>query len=340
MRKLILHIGTHKTGTSSIQETLHENNELLGSKDWIYFCAGKGGKVCSIEPNCNSWVNFIGDKHTFEAGLDTAFYDELSKLDNTKNVIVSSEELSFIFSSRVINNIKKELSKIFDLIEIVVYFRRQDDFLISHYQQGFRAFNSTAAKFYGRSLSPTPNFNEYFDKYLDYNHKVKIWSESFGEKNIIVRWFDKNTMHNGDPSSDFFNILGLNVPKSNSNKTVNIGLNKYQLLNNYCFLQFEGKASYYLMNFFSKGLAEQGNIKYLPSFDEGKMIMDRYCSSNAELFDKANINEVIEYRAYPEVSTDYNEKDIVLLYNNFIASLLKIPVLLLAKVFILKVLGK
>ena len=76
-------------------------------------------------------------------------------------------------------------------IKIIVYLRRQDDFLLSWYNQIIK-HNITSKN--------TLTWEEYFDNYnkyikLDYFNCLKKLEHIFGKENIIARRFDKNYFH-------------------------------------------------------------------------------------------------------------------------------------------------
>ena len=205
-RKLLLHVGSHKTGSTSLQRYLYENQDTLRDHGWSLFFSKnkKNSSSYTSVGSSNSWVTLSGDKSKFTAQLSPSIIQEVLKLDG--NVIISAEELSWVFLIEDIQKIK-ELFEPYFSVHVLFYIRRQDKFLLSHYQQGFKTKESSAASFYGRELTPYPEFCEYFDMYLDYFKKVNNWVSVFSIDNISVRWFDVKSLIGSNIIDDFFNFI-------------------------------------------------------------------------------------------------------------------------------------
>ena len=95
-------------------------------------------------------------------------------------------------------------------IKIIVYLRRQDDFLLSWYNQIIK-HNITSKN--------TLTWEEYFDNYnkyikLDYFFCLKKLERIFGKGNIIARRFDKNFFKNNSLIHDFLDIFGIEADAS------------------------------------------------------------------------------------------------------------------------------
>lgn len=295
MKKLILHIGTHKTGSTSIQNYLKSNRAKLIGKGWGLFDSEKFLSVSS-PGSANSWVMFSGSRQNFTATIDSRFYDEISKIDG--NVIASCEEISWMFNPEEINALKENLDKIFDEITLVIYFRRQDQFLVSHYQQGFRTSHSTAAMFYGRELMPIPKYEPYMDKYLDYHVFYSRWADVFGGENIRTNWFSKSHLVDGDVVSDFIEQTGVATEHSLA-KMTNESLSKQDIVLRYFTLGTPLE-----LVFDSQGTFNT-NEKYSPSVGEMNEILSRYHDSNVELCNVTGL--ILPYEIHKVGSYDSNK---------------------------------
>ncbi|RPH22345.1 MAG: hypothetical protein CBB67_002495 [Alteromonadaceae bacterium TMED7] len=203
-KSLILHIGCHKTGTTAIQQYLMRNQESLNEIGWHSFFIRPDGTP-SPRGNANIWVDFQGKGEEFSATVNKALYKALSK--QNCNTILSMEELSWLDNKEQIAELQGELSKIFSNIQVVCYVRRQDQHLLSHYQQSFKGPHSSARSFYGSELCIMPKYKAHFDKYLNYAEKLGLWADVFGKQNIHVREFARNKLHNGDAVADFMHYF-------------------------------------------------------------------------------------------------------------------------------------
>ncbi len=59
MKKLILHIGSHKTGSTSIQNSLNNNDSLLNDNGYSYFNIDPSGS--QVSTSTNSWIKLNRD---------------------------------------------------------------------------------------------------------------------------------------------------------------------------------------------------------------------------------------------------------------------------------------
>ncbi len=205
-KTLYLHIGSHKTGTSSIQRFLALNPELLFKHDFELFSLSPEGEIVDTgELNC--WVHV--EDRPFRAYFKDGLVATLSSNITRNNVIMSCESLSWIFNKDDIVRIYDELSKFFDSIKVICYIRSQDEHLISHFQQASKYMFEPALKYYGDNIGLLPLSEKSFDEYLNYEDRLYIWEKVFGEENIIVREFSSNKLVNSDAILDFLSVLGI-----------------------------------------------------------------------------------------------------------------------------------
>ncbi|WP_066966767.1 hypothetical protein [Microbulbifer sp. Q7] len=232
--KLYLHIGTEKTGTTSIQDFLVANESKL-------FDLGYGiSKVSGIGNNRKLAAFSMRDERSddfFEASNLTTvdarvqfkkhfreeFESELQNLaENVHSVIISSEH----FHSRCVNEdelqkLKALLVKYFDEINVICYFRPQVELATSLYSTALRVgFTHTAVEFISNEL----RLDNYYYNYLDI---YQNWVGVFGKSNMNVRLYGKQNFRGGDLMEDFCYSIGLDystcgfssVPSSN--KSIN-----------------------------------------------------------------------------------------------------------------------
>jgi len=211
--KAIIHIGTEKTGTTTIQEFLNLNREKLLQQNIAYL------KTPGLRNQRNLAVyamtldnidNFIRAKELLsnerrrewcESFFNT-FQEEITSLDpSVQCVIFSSEHFhSRLKSTEEVFRLRHLLEPFFNDFEIIVYLRRQDQLALSSY--------STKLKF--GSIDKTV-FSEKIDsenKYYNYYTLIRRWEEVFG-KNMTIRIFDKDQFYSGDLLCDFMHIAGI-----------------------------------------------------------------------------------------------------------------------------------
>lgn len=219
--KLIVHIGTEKTGTSSIQNALFENKTLL-LKAGFYFsqCAGNRNNI-QFPLSCMHYDREDEDCYFTNNGITTnqhraqyyndlkhKFADEVNALKKIHTVIISSEHFhSLLVKVQEVETFKALLGNMFSSIKVVCYLREQVATCISHYSTRIKTGDSDELSTFIKRCSPQ---NPYYN-YLDL---LDRWSAVFGKSNLIVDLFDKKTLKNNDIIDDFFYKIGFDAPQA------------------------------------------------------------------------------------------------------------------------------
>jgi hypothetical protein len=206
MKKLILHIGTYKTGTSYLQTVLASNRKSLSSKG-IYYPSGSF---------VNHSVNFfpLFDHRERLNAFTIAKFGQISKdeiLANCKKYWIrefekfkSSNAHTFIISAELLCKLSEKsictmrdfIMPYFDEIKILCYARGVKSLLVSTIQELLK--NGSI------SLDRAPAVIENF---MDIKSTVQAYESAFGENQVVVRPFDKNRMRNHDLLCDFMHII-------------------------------------------------------------------------------------------------------------------------------------
>lgn len=203
MKRLTLHIGSHKTGTSTIQSAFGENAALLLSR---------GLALARVKPweHVHPFLVFVNPSEIFPAGYHVAdpvaFADFLADRPGD-HVFASSENFSFFFQQRAIDDLAVALKSRFDQIRIVAYLRRQDRHAVSHHQEGARADRPPEGLLWGHALTALPEALELQRLYLDYDQRLAMWERAFGTANLSVRVFDRALLEQGDVVADLLNLM-------------------------------------------------------------------------------------------------------------------------------------
>jgi hypothetical protein len=194
MNDYIIHIGRHKTGTSSLQRFLHLNRTRLETAGIYYpFCDKKSIAHHNIARHFfgpRALLRFSENEQQLHSAAFQGMLKEVEK--RTEKILLSSEG----FQNARPNLLMRSISA--KSIIIIVYIREQVDYLISAYQQKVHATN------YSGSLL---EFSESFT--VDYDYFIGRWEKSFGRSNIMPRIYSKNELNGGDIVKDFCQILGI-----------------------------------------------------------------------------------------------------------------------------------
>lgn len=212
--KIIVHIGSEKTGTTSIQSFLNQNRgELL--KQGVYFPTSIGDlnhvklvAYCERGDFGKRIYSLIGvhsqeEKDQWSSKLLEEFKQEIQSLPEHVHTVVISSELfhSNLSEPGEVQTLKELLDAMFDEISILVYLRRQIDTAISVYSTHLRAG--------GTNEKPIPERVNIKGNYYNYKTLLDLWKSTFDPSTIDVRIFDKKKLVDGNVVSDFSEKIGV-----------------------------------------------------------------------------------------------------------------------------------
>lgn len=208
-----IHIGLEKTGTTTIQDFLIENNDKLLDNNF-FFPQGINTRMQVLgylQPK-------IDDPYSMFVGITTQdsfikFQDKLKadiikiiKNNKNKNIIFSHELIqSRLTSKEEVDYFKSNLENLgFKKIKIILYIRNQADLFASMCSQSLK-----------NGLEEDESFlyapgNSYISFVCNHKQTLEWWSSVFGKDNLEVRIFDRQDFVNNNLICDFLNILGLN----------------------------------------------------------------------------------------------------------------------------------
>ncbi len=203
--KLILHIGTGKTGTTALQSFLWKNATKLRECGWDYpdilkiWCRKNDRRYIEGEKNGNLLkVSIIADwKEEKKIELWSIILERLKQY----NVIISDESIwghPAIDTKAAIEDYKRRYAN----IKVVIYLRRQDQYLESLWNQNVkdRLETDDLWNFINRPRNRQS---------ADYLGKIKSIEKVVGRDNIIVRVYEDGQFKGtrGDITSDFIQVL-------------------------------------------------------------------------------------------------------------------------------------
>lgn len=227
--RIVLHIGTEKTATTSIQRYFNDNRQGFADKGVLY-PEKLGGENHLCLPALAIGRHDADEITTAAHALMQRFgYDTMESYirDTLKRQIAESKPDVLLFSnehfhSRVktlegIERLRKLLSEFSDDIRIILYIRRQDRLAVSYYSTPFK---------YGKVLlgSAIPKVSARLPHYYDYGKIVTDWSEAFGQDNVDVRIFEEEARSKGGMITSFLTAAGVDAPEHLMPKTHNESL--------------------------------------------------------------------------------------------------------------------
>lgn len=225
MKKLILHIGSEKTGSTSIQNFLYSNKAALQSQG-IYVPSFMEKQNSDLVISCLNEGKY--DEYLLKHGIYNSFQreaynkkvkrrvaKELSCLDNSiDKVIISSEHFhSKLTDKEEVKRLLSFMRDYFTDISVVFYVREQSSLVISSYSTIVKSGNV-------RINYITPNLETFIDQWCRkdnhfYNYKTVLdkWDAALEKGGIDVGIFNTKFLYKGCVVQDFINRLGINSKK-------------------------------------------------------------------------------------------------------------------------------
>lgn len=172
--RCVLHVGTMKTGTSTIQAWLGDNRDALAQEGWFYPgwpCRGSAQIAATVQ-----------------------------KMDKGQNLIISDEGLWHFSPDRSNTDEIAEALKSFD-ITVLVYFRRPDQFLEAWFKQGLKTGTNLAGigAFLRSGLTSARQFEQHLDRFVDL----------FGRDHVKIAPYERSQWKNANILDDFLARAGL-----------------------------------------------------------------------------------------------------------------------------------
>ncbi|EAK8640379.1 hypothetical protein E7N02_11290 [Campylobacter coli] len=318
-----VHIGTPKTGTTTIQKFLYLNREKLEIQNIIYANSIESYTRHNILVNfCFEFRNnFNWEKIKFERILKyrsrlKLFYALKEEVAQAKgDFIFSTEGITWHFYDvkyiKILKKFFKELG--FDRVILILYLRNTSDLLISLSAQLIKTNYSSIPCF----INPW----EYDRQYIfDNQWLCQKYSEIFGKENLIVRLFDGNEFYQGDLLKDFIHSIGLKwennfiIPLKQNESLDLIGVELCKALNkqNSNYDEFMELYSKYFISksLFTKFYPPKKIIQsYLDYFEESnEWVRKEFFPHKERLFPKKDLSDYKENYGLKEMKPEYWDK--------------------------------
>jgi len=220
-KRLFIHIGTEKTGTTSIQSALRQNSQKLKEHDVFYpnmplLAATHIGFVYSFleEQQMSLLLRRGGFDNLQEKAKQNPHFildilDKKIEESGCNTVIISSELLhSRITKEEQLMAIKTWAKERFNEITVICYLRKQTDLMVSSYstmvKTGSNWYETLSQQFahFIEGRHKTPHF-------YDYKGILDMWSNAF--PHFIVKEFTPNKLLEGDVVKDFFSLIDSSI---------------------------------------------------------------------------------------------------------------------------------
>ncbi|HET7326700.1 MAG TPA: hypothetical protein VFJ14_05365 [Nocardioidaceae bacterium] len=208
---LVLHIGSGKTGTSSIQYFLHQNRARLADLGHLYpKTPGKRrhtrlGLFVQPDDALDDIPSWRRQRFTSPEAFRKAFRGRLFteiKQSGLTRVLLSDEAL-YGSPNESLRRLSGFVDRIAGSLRLVVYLRRQDDHLASRYQQVVKV---------GETRRLTERVQQLdFSKTYDYYARLRTWERLVEPTEFVVRRFERDSFVDGSLYQDFLGAAGIDA---------------------------------------------------------------------------------------------------------------------------------
>jgi len=242
--KLIIHIGTEKTATTTLQFFLYGNRKNLidnGIYYPSYFDIKNHRIVVSACMDFSKTDDSIRRKQMYGNMKRQRFYgrtremfikDMSSVPSGVNTVLISSEHFhSRLTMASELESLREFIGDFFTEIKIVVYLRPQSALVASMYSTHLKAGGNQSFK----QFLPTCNPD---NPYFDYHRMLLLWAQEFGQSNMTVREFSRRKFVGNHICYDFLDLLGLSpvasyfsLPDDENTSFTRVGMYVLRLIN-------------------------------------------------------------------------------------------------------------
>jgi hypothetical protein len=314
-KRVIIHIGMPKTGTSSIQENFaryftHDNIEKTDALYAPFKQSNHGGVICTLFGGEKHLQRFHLSKKRERKKIEEIKKKHLSILKETLSLDISS----IIISGEAIGTLQephleqmKSYFEQFATVEIVAYVRSPYSYISSAFQQILKK-----NRFQGFDLRKS---------YPQYHKRFKKFDKVFGEDRVKLFLFDPKRFHQGDVVLDFAHKLSLPFPFQSKKFNESLSLEAVKLLYLYKkhYPHLSDRENHALIHM----LQEIGETKFTLSPSIIKPIVDRHHRDISWIERRVGLTVLDKVKEKPEAIT--TEKELLTLTTkelNYLQSLL------------------
>lgn len=194
VQRIILHIGRHKSGTSSLQHYFTSHADVLDDQGVLYPMSGRQEKGYAHHEFAKMCHRGVKGNQTVEMIVE-AMKQEVRPHHHT--ILLSSEEFQNLSSTRWVKYFIEQFPGVD--VDIICYVREFADYMVSSFRQAvqnqtnFRTFSTFCENRY-----PAKGF-------------IRRWRK-IGD--LKLGWFHPNLLKNKDIVSDFLDKVGMTGPQT------------------------------------------------------------------------------------------------------------------------------
>ena len=288
----ILHIGTEKTGSSSIQAFLSGNRRALLKDGVFYPDTGAVGTQWEFVALAHKapWSMDIGrvlnitdhqSQQTFKTQFLENFTKQITQAGGADTLLISAEHFhSRLNTHAMVESLKSILDPFVEDYKILVYFRRQDEVAVSLFSTQVKSGFEGIALTLPEPTAPAP--------YYDYASLVTRWASVFGLDKLSGGLYNQALLHDDGILADFcdkvdIDLDGKKIPKWQNSSVSAIGLKFIQAVNKLYKYQGEAMSARERGDLIRRSSAANKGKFYPLSEDQAKSFYARFSDSNEQL---------------------------------------------------------
>jgi hypothetical protein len=212
----VLHIGTEKTGTKSIQEWLYANRDRLSAEGIaLADTIGKPNNRKLAAFFQNTFDDFFtirgiatpAAKARYFEGFLEALAREIDAVGRTHRcLVITSEHFHSRFTTEdEIAALKAFLAEHVERFRVLCYFREQSALRESLYSTALRGGETAPIERFQRDVMPGSH-------YYDYDLMLSKWERVFGAGALVPALYDRAAFAEGDLRKDFIRRIDAAIP--------------------------------------------------------------------------------------------------------------------------------
>jgi hypothetical protein len=218
---LTLHVGTGRAGSSSIQAFLRDNRDRLGELGVFYPRTPGGarhirlGLFVKSQTELESSPEWHRQRQSDPASFRNAFRRRLfSEIeDSGLSRVLLSDEVLFGSSKQALRRLRRFTDRIAESLRLVAYLRRQDDHMVSRYQQGVKIGWVARLRDWAQ---------EDMSSLYDYHARIRRHERLLAPTDFVVRRFEPETFAGGSLLQDFLDAVRIDARAADLEQVPNL----------------------------------------------------------------------------------------------------------------------
>lgn len=210
---LVLHIGAGKTGTSSIQYFLNQNRARLADLGHLYPQAPgrtrhtqlglftKPDHALASIPSWRRQRERFASPEAFRRAFRRRLFKEINE-SGLSHVLLSDEGL-YGSSNEAMRRLCAFVDQVAGSLRLVVYLRRQDDHLLSRYQQEVKVRETRRLTDWVQRLD--------LSRAYDYHARLRTWERLLEPESFVVRRYEHESFVDESLFQDFLDAAGIDT---------------------------------------------------------------------------------------------------------------------------------